>query len=745
MVMQKRVALNVYIGALSAVLAAALVVALRHPSDFDHAVGYWLFLSVLFGATEYVSLFFHHESGRVGLSFAEAILLPMLVGLTFAQVVWGVALAHILVSFTQRRIPFQRRLFNIAELGASAAAVSALYSVLHDSAPGLSYRDATAAVVCIIVFAALTHALTAIAIALAGGGKFVAILKGVPSETILGLVGSLVLGVLFAAAHTAGSWTAVLFPLLLGALWFGYHAVIRQMSERERVEFLYSASRALAAGTDLEDSLRGFLDAAREIVSSQRMIAVVHVRDGWNWMGVRANGPGVVLQPLMQASLEGLLETLRSTKGHLLLTSDDSHYTEHLEELQTRNMVTVPIINDDEVVGMLAALGRIGADEFGDPEVKLLQALANELVLTLDSYRLFEEVKEERERFQRIFTGSKEGICLIDEGGVIRAWNPALARITGYDEGEVLGQRWADRIMVRDRNHQRIDGMGIVSVSPDEELEIVTKQGPARWVTTLSGQVQAAEEKSWVVLVRDITREHELEEAKSDFLSTVSHELRTPLTTIKGSLQVLSRPNADANSEMGKQMVAIMKRGSDRLERLVMNLLAVSQLEMGDVQVFPDEINMEELLKSRIDTVLPEHPQVELAIGEEIVVRADRERLAQVVEHLLDNARKFGGEEGMITIKVAKENGFAHVSVSDEGPGIAKIDHDRIFDRFVRLGHVLTRETQGPGVGLYIAKRSIEAMGGSISVESAPDQGAIFHVRVPLARPMAIAGADATA
>jgi signal transduction histidine kinase len=196
---------------------------------------------------------------------------------------------------------------------------------------------------------------------------------------------------------------------------------------------------------------------------------------------------------------------------------------------------------------------------------------------------------------------------------------------------------------------------------------------------------------------------------------------------------------------MGKQMVAIMKRGSDRLERLVMNLLAVSQLEMGDVQVFPDEIDVEEIVKGRIENVLPDHAQIEFNMDESITVRADRERLAQVIEHLLDNARKFGGEEGKITISIDKENGFAHMKVTDEGPGIAKIDHDRIFDRFVRLGHVLTRETQGPGVGLFIAKRSIEAMGGTISVESAPDQGATFHVRVPLARPMAVTGTDATA
>ncbi len=253
----------------------------------------------------------------------------------------------------------------------------------------------------------------------------------------------------------------------------------------------------------------------------------------------------------------------------------------------------------------------------------------------------------------------------------------------------------------------------------------------------MSGEVQSEDTRSWVILVRDITAEHELEESKSDFLSTISHELRTPLTTIKGSLQVLSRPDADASTEIGKQMIEIMKRGSDRLERLVMNLLAVSQMEAGEVQVFPDEVPLEDMVRSRVAAILPDHPQVEISAQEDVVVRADRERLSQAVEHLLDNARKFGPESGRIEVTITKENGYALLSVADEGPGIPQIDQDRIFDRFVRLGHVLTRETQGPGVGLFIAKRSVEAMGGSITLESEPGAGATFHVRIPLARPMA--------
>ncbi len=94
---------------------------------------------------------------------------------------------------------------------------------------------------------------------------------------------------------------------------------------------------------------------------------------------------------------------------------------------------------------------------------------------------------------------------------------------------------------------------------------------------------------------------------------------------------------------------------------------------------------------------------------------------------------------GLVTVTVMREHGYARIAVSDEGPGIARADHERIFDRFVRLGDVLTRSTQGAGVGLFIARRALSIMGGDVWVESEPGRGSTFYVQIPLARPMAVA------
>ena len=730
-------AFRLYLGFLAALLLAFAYLAVTFSAGPEAKVWVWLVLIILFGLAESVPLHFHHESGRQSLGAGEAVLVPMLVALTLPQLFFGIIGVMSLIAIVYWRQGPVKLLFNVAQYGICSAIAGFVFHWLDGTRLDFTLRTAGVALLSVLVYAFLSHALVAGAIALTEGRPILKLLRGIASAAHWSLAASLALGLLFSASYAGADWTVALFIFPLAALYLGYRAVVRQSRERDRVESLHAASRALASGATLDDALAGFVGAMREIVSSAEARVVVNVNRQWFMTSARADGVKEVMTLLEAGPFLTLVEHFRASPDALVVSEDDQRHSDLLSGIGARSFVGVPLMNGAEFAGCLLAMDRLGAEDFGENEAKLLEALGNELVLTLDSYRLFAQVAEERERFQQIFAGSKEGICLLDEDGVIRAWNPALARITGFDEDDIIGERWSERVLVRDRYHRRVEGMDIVSVPPEEELEIVTRKGPPRWVAIISGEVPTEDKKSWVLLVRDITAEHELEESKSDFLSTISHELRTPLTTIKGSLQVLSRPNASANSEIGKQMVEIMKRGSDRLERLVMNLLAVSQMEAGDVQVYPDEVALEDLVRSRIASVLPDHPQVEVVMEEDIAVRADRERLAQVIEHLLDNARKFGPESGTIMVEMTKENGYAVLSVSDEGPGIPKIDQERIFDRFVRLGHVLTRETQGPGVGLFIVKRSIEAMSGSVEVESDPGQGTTFHLRIPLAYPMA--------
>jgi PAS domain S-box-containing protein len=693
-------------------------------------------LAALFALTELTDLTFHGKGGDWGLSASEALLLPMVVVLSPAEVVWGVTGAIAAARLYRWRAGALKGVFNVAQYGCGAAAATAVWSLGSEPARTLTPRNAAVAVAAVLVFTVLTHAFVAVAMAISGAARFTSVVSGVVVPAVINLAGSLVLGLLFAAAILPSHWTVVLFPLPLLGLYLGYRAVLRQRDEAERLRHLHAASRALAAAPDLDAAVTGFLRAVREIVSARETRVVVKLGRETVWSGVDGDDVLAEMAPLELGGLARLMMEVEMREEPLLLNGDGTEAErEVLLGVGAEQLVAVPMLDAEGVLGCLVAIDREGAGDFGEADSLLLSAVAGELLTTLDAHRLYAEVAEERGRFARIFHGSREGIALLDERGVVRAWNPALERITGYGAAEVMGRPWSDRLVMRRDDQRRLLDEDLIDATT-EEVEVVTKGGPGRWVSITAGPVENA---GWVWLVRDVTAEHEAEEAKGDFLSTISHELRTPLTSIKGALQVLERGSEHLSDDLADQMVNVMQRGSERLERLVMNLLLVSQIETGGLPpAQTDELPVQDVVRRACATVPAGHRLRVVEESDSLVVRGDAERLEQVVAHVLDNAVKFGGPDGLVTVTIARDHGYARVSVSDEGPGIPRADQERIFDRFVRLGHVLTRP-QGPGVGLFIAKRALEVMGGDVWVESEPGRGATFHIQVPLARPVAVA------
>lgn len=733
------VSFRVYLVALYGVLIGSLAWGIAEENGFHDNLWQWALFTILLGITESLSLFFHRANARYSLSASEVVLLPMFMALSFPQAVLGAVIGNTVGRLPRwRGAPF-KEVFNAAQYGCAAAGGAAVWALLHETA-GFTVRNAAVGVLSVLVVALLSHVFVAGAIALSGEGRFRDLSLAIANAFLLNLAGDLTLGLLFAASYTAAEWTLFLFAFPLAALFLGYRAVIRQSNEKERVEHLHTAMRALASTPDLGDGMLGFLRAAADMLSANKVQAIVEVHGSHLWSGVTGGEVVVSLAPVEPQGMSALLELMRARQEPFVVHEDDSGPAKEIgNELGFKSFVAVPLTEGTTTTGMLVAADREGAGEFEEAEERLLEALAGELLVRLESHRLFSEVIEERERFGRIFTGSKEGICLLDAGGVVRAWNPALERITGHLSTDLMGRVWSDAVVVRDRGENRLRADELVGAGPDEELEFVTKTGPSRWVTVLAGPVGDAEGGGWVVLVRDVSAEHEIEAAKSDFLSTISHELRTPLTTIKGSLQVLGRGQKNLPPELADKMIGVTTRGAERLERLVMNLLAVSQIESGTMPVFPGELALGEIVQERVAVMLQDHDHTVVSLPEKpLVVRADRERMSHTIEHLLENALKFGGSGGEIRIELARENGYALLSITDEGPGILTEDRERIFERFVRLGDVLTRETQGAGVGLFIASRSVQAMGGQIWVESTVGKGSTFYVTVPLAHPVAV-------
>ena len=251
----------------------------------------------------------------------------------------------------------------------------------------------------------------------------------------------------------------------------------------------------------------------------------------------------------------------------------------------------------------------------------------------------------------------------------------------------------------------------------------------SRELEAATGELRAANE-----------RLKELDRLKDDFISTVSHELRTPLTSIRALSEILfDEPELDRVQRT--KFLGIIIKESERLTRLISQVLDLAKIEAGSADWHPAEIDLKELIEEAATAVGPVMVEQSVALrldlpGSVPPVTADRDRLMQVMLNLISNAVKFCDKDaGRITIALTEQPDALRIDVTDNGPGIRREDQDLIFEKFRQAGDTLTEKPQGTGLGLPISRQIIDHLGGRLWVESEPGKGAKFSFTVPRKRP----------
>ncbi len=241
-----------------------------------------------------------------------------------------------------------------------------------------------------------------------------------------------------------------------------------------------------------------------------------------------------------------------------------------------------------------------------------------------------------------------------------------------------------------------------------------------------------------VAIFQDITRLKDLDRLKDEFMSIASHELRTPLTNMRAAAQlVLKRVNQGTFTNREVALVSTIVQQSERMARLIEELLDVSRLQIGRFELRPERFDMAALALEVTNNSRLAHPKLtyELSASNPVFVEADRDRMAQVIGNLLENAIKYSPEGGIVALSVAAlhEDGMARIEVRDSGIGFDPRKREEIFERFSRLVHV-SNHSKGLGLGLFISRQIVTAHGGTITAySSGPEQGATFTVMLPLA------------
>ena len=342
-----------------------------------------------------------------------------------------------------------------------------------------------------------------------------------------------------------------------------------------------------------------------------------------------------------------------------------------------------------------------------------------------------------------ILNSAGDGIYGIDEEGWIIFANPAAAALTGYAEEEVVGRRKHDLV-----HHSKPDG----SPYPYEECPIVQalrnampyhavndlfwrKDGsgfPVEYTATPireKGEVRGA-----VVVFRDITERCEIDRLKAEFTSVVSHELRTPLTSIRGSLGLLAGGVLGPLPAKGQRMLAIAVTNTDRLIRLINEILDIERIESGQAPLQPREIGVADILGQAVELMDAMAHEAGISLVPrpvEAKLWADPDRLTQTLTNLISNAIKFSPPGTTVSVTARRSGAEIVFTVADQGRGIPPNQLETIFERFHQVDGSDSREKGGTGLGLAICRSIVEQHGGRIWAESAPAQGATFLFALP--------------
>jgi len=351
--------------------------------------------------------------------------------------------------------------------------------------------------------------------------------------------------------------------------------------------------------------------------------------------------------------------------------------------------------------------------------------------------------RDQATRLALILDNVVDAIITINESGSIESWSNGAERLFGYKAEEVL--RRNVKILMPDPHASAHEGYLRRYLQTGEqhivgtrrEVEAQHQDGRRVPVDLAISEMRIGKRRLFIGIVRDISERIEVERLKSGFVSTVSHELRTPLTSISGSLGLLAGGVAGELPPKARRLIDIAKLNSERLVRLINDILDLEKAESGRLDFRLELQNVKDIVQHAIDLNRAYAQGFGVAIeldplSKDAHVLVDHDRFVQVLTNLISNAAKFSPRGGTIRLASRVEHDNVLISVSDQGPGIAEEFQKRIFQKFAQADSSDSRAKGGTGLGLSIAKTIVERLGGSITFKSKLGQGATFSVNLPL-------------
>jgi PAS domain S-box-containing protein len=349
-------------------------------------------------------------------------------------------------------------------------------------------------------------------------------------------------------------------------------------------------------------------------------------------------------------------------------------------------------------------------------------------------------LRASEQRFRTLVESAPVGIFVMDTKGNHQFFNSNLMELTGLTVQTAAGTGWLNAIHPEDRVRVSREARSAVMEGRESLLEYRYQKpdGTEVWVSSKATILtdEAGNATGCIGTVFDLTERMKVERMKSEFISTVSHELRTPLTSIRGALGLVTGGAVGTVPEQALKLLTIAANNSERLARLINDILDIEKLESGKLHF---EFQLHEL-QALVEQVVSANHAYAQQLGVRIEFDArlpgamtmlDADRTTQVLTNLLSNAAKFSPSGGKIEVSTRRRDGFLRVEVRDHGPGISEAFQARIFQKFAQADSSDTRVKGGTGLGLNISRTIMERQGGTMGFVSEPGHGAMFYFELP--------------
>lgn len=409
-----------------------------------------------------------------------------------------------------------------------------------------------------------------------------------------------------------------------------------------------------------------------------------------------------------------------------------------LKILDLVSVMIIPIRVDGQTIGAISFVTAESRRQYTAADLVMAHEVAHRASVAVQNAKLYQKAQENENKFKAFVDSNIVGVFTANKEGFISDANDGYLRIIGYTQDDLKSgglNRWKlTAPEYKSVDEHALDELYSTGKTTPWEKEYIKKDGSQVPVIVASTLINNENFEN-ITIVLDITERKRLEQRKDEFIGIASHELKTPLTSIKGYVQILERIIMQMTDERLKTYVSKTNTYIDRLNSLISDLLDVSKIQAGKLQLDYSTFNFDELINASVEAIQPTSFNHNIIVtgSSNTQVTGDKHRLEQVITNLLTNAVKYSPNADKIEVTVSKKGKELTVAVKDYGIGIPKKEIDKLFQRFYRV-QTAAKSFSGLGIGLYISSEIIQRHRGKLWVESEEGKGSTFYFSLPLAK-----------